>query len=521
VAVRRTVGFSGATLATALYAVSPWAWALARDPAPLALPVLAAAALLAAVAFVHEPRAGRAALLGLCGALLARVDPNGWVHALPLAATLILARPTRRAFAAGGLTFAALAGPTVLRTLGTAHSGAADPLRTLEAFWWLTSGRASIEPWPAALANAQMLALACGGALLAVGVALSLGADGRPARGRVLLLVWTALPLAALAFSGAAPAVGPLATLLPAATTLMALPLAIRHGHHATTIRRAALAAGTVVVGVSTLTVAQLVWQVARTEVAPTADLHPSVVPSRAGPTLPRLGNGATTLRFWQATADAALDAAERTGAVELTVIATTASAEHSGALLASLLEGRLPVRSLPAEMVTLPIDREALYLLLPGSTTPSALSWPSARLASVAWPGADGSARLVSLRPRPIAQWLAGRSDNPKRFADGTALIDVRAGRGLDGSSLELHWTFETATGQPDARVAELRWPGDDREVGVLRVELPPSELRRSGELVVQPVAVAAWPNGQPNIGGQDPALTLFDAEGRRVPPR
>ena len=526
VAVRRTVGFSGAALAAALYAMSPWAWVLARDPAPLALPMLAAAALLAAVTFVHDPRAARAALLGLCSALLVRADPSGWVYALPFAATLILARPTRRAFAAGALAFAVLGGPTALRTLGTAQLGVVDPLPTLEAFWWLTSGRASIEPWPAgwsaALAYSQMLALVCGGALLAVGVGLALGADGRRARGRVLFLVWTALPLASLAFSGTEPAVGAVATLLPAATALMALPLAIRPGRHDALVRRAALAAGVVVGGVSALTVSILVWQATSTEVAPKADVSLSLVPSSRAPALPRLGIGdGAALRFWQATADAALDAAERTGAGELTVIAASASQDNSGALLASLLEGRLPVRMLPAEMVTLPIDRDSLYLLLPGSTTPPALSWPSARLATLAWPGADGPARLVSLRPRPLGQWLAGRSDHPTRFADGTALVGVRPGRGPDGSSLDLHWTFETNTAVPEARVAELRWPHDDREVGVLRVELPPPELRRSGELVVQPVAVAAWPNGEPGFSGQDPALTLFDAEGGRVPPR
>ena len=534
VAVRSMVGPTPAVLAGTIYALSPWAWTLAREPAPRALPVLVAAALWAGLAYARAPRARLAALLGTLGALLVRVDPTGWVYLLPLATTLSLVRPSRRIVGAGALALLLLGGPALARAAAGVRTAGAEPIETAQVFWWLAAGWTGSEPrlggWTTpigALRRAQDLALACGGLLLTLGAAVAVVAGARRARGFLVPLVWTALPLAAFAVTSPEPSVEPLAGLLPMASVLMAMPVAARGWRVAGPLRRVGLLAGAVIVGVGVLTLGGLLWRVTSTESA--SPLGPSTLRAR-GAELPApdgpSGAPPTTLRFWAAIADASTVAAERTGARELAVLPGGGPLREGAAIVGSLLEGRLAVRSLPAEAVPLPIEEETLYVLLPGGETPTELSWPSARLATITLPGADSSARLVSLRPRPVLHWLAGVPQAPEtRFADGSTLLGATWSTGGPDSdfTLELYWTFDAAgAGQAEARFVELRAGADDRQPGAARAELPGADARRAGELVVQRIAfpgLSASP-GSAGIHDRDWSVRLIGADGSTVPP-
>lgn len=76
-AARPLMGPLGGTLTALLYAASPWAWELSRDPDGSLGPMLTAAAMLAAVRLIRRPSLIRGAVYGLMLGLLARSLPFG------------------------------------------------------------------------------------------------------------------------------------------------------------------------------------------------------------------------------------------------------------------------------------------------------------------------------------------------------------------------------------------------------------------------------------------------------------
>lgn len=91
-AARPLVGAFGAALAALLYAASPMAWALSRDPSGSLGPLLMAATLLAAVRLAQWPTLVRGAVLGVCLGLLARSLPLGLLLVPIGAAALAIGR---------------------------------------------------------------------------------------------------------------------------------------------------------------------------------------------------------------------------------------------------------------------------------------------------------------------------------------------------------------------------------------------------------------------------------------------
>jgi hypothetical protein len=183
--------------------------------------------------------------------------------------------------------------------------------------------------------------------------------------------------------------------------------------------------------------------------------------------------------------------------------------------MLDSLLGGRVRVRRLPAASRVLPLERETLFLVLPGADVPVELTRPSSRLAVVEPPETDTGARLATLRARPDVDWLARADPVPDgRFADGSALVGVAVERGEGGGQrVTLFWQLPLA--------------GDERDIGQsIRVtssgggrteardaRLPPLEARRSGEIVVQHVEVrGAGPDGRVGV-------VLLAGNGRAIP--
>ena len=525
-AARALLGPGPAVLAGSLYALSPWAWALARDVTVGGLTPAAAGALLAAIASVRRPSVRRVLALTLLGGLLPRIEPTAWVFALPIVATLLLARPDRRVAVVGVTTFVALAAPALVAAVDRIRPADADPAATLQRAWWLAAGvgaehRLVGAPSPAALPEPiPSLALGCAAVLLLLGTVVT-PALARASRAAVLPLLWVGLPLAVL---GATAAAEVLVALLPAATVLMALPLAWRHQRAGSVVRRVGLAAAVVALTLATATVGHLAWQAAA--LAGAAQPYPEWVAAaearaNARPA-PGLGTGAILpLRFWRAVAIAAVDAAERVGTRELLVVPAGGPIGDGASELAAVLGDRLAVRPLPPGAVTLPLEREALYLLLPGDERPGELSWPSSRLAAVALPGAAARADLVTLRARPAEHWLARATETPVRFADGSALVgvalrsDPRDGR----SCLDLYWSFgaEPLGTRLAAHVAEVIARRGPAEPSVARVTLPSPEDRRADELLLRRIALDV----PPDDGVAGVSLRLVSSDGTPVPGR
>ena len=237
-----------------------------------------------------------------------------------------------------------------------------------------------------------------------------------------------------------------------------------------------------------------------------------AVFAALAGPVLPgavtRLQSGpvemasdgaVASLRFWRSVADAAAEGTELAEASGLTVLTAEGSPPDGEAILAALLPD-LPVRQLPPGVVSLPIERSMLYLSWVGGPADQgergAVARPAVRLARVPLPETEVSARLTALRPRPVAQWLAGvpqPTGGDRRFADGSTLVGalVYPDRLGQTDRLELYWRFEPAPDVgPTAAFVDLRDQPDGSWLA--RAGLPDRERRRTDELVVQTISLA-----------------------------
>ncbi len=498
-AARSSLGVAASGLAALLLALSPWAWTLGRDPAPPRLVgVLAAAALLMASQLVRERGVIRACALGMLAALLVRVHPGGWVFVLPFAATLRLARLRPGLIAAAFLSFAALGGSALVMAASELRPSEANPLGMLQLFWWAIAGyRAAAEPPLAAwLEEAQSLALASASLVFVLGAALAARAGARGERVLLLPLVWVVVPLLVLAALSRGELVPPLGALLPASAVLMALPATRRAWGPATPsgesarrtggLARVGLVGAALTLGVGLATLLALI---VGGELTLTAEGRQ---PFAAGAAEARTNAPAATLRFWRSVADAASEAAARVGTRELVILPSAGQAADDAKILGALLADELAIRALPPGTVVLPLARETVYYLPPGATPPAELAWPSARIAAVPRPGTDDHARLVSLRPRPDAHWLAGVPDwREVRFADGSALLGVvQRPDPTDGSrQLELYWRLPPGPGSAvSASFVDVSWGAQGgAALAVARLALPAMELRRADELAVQ----------------------------------
>jgi hypothetical protein len=253
---------------------------------------------------------------------------------------------------------------------------------------------------PGPLLTLEWMALTCAFAALMVGAAVIVR-RWRNEPARLLPLLWGLVPTLGLLLVGR-PSLHVAVTSSPAVALVIAIGLVIPATEWRTAPRHLARAA------IIVLVLAQAA----------------SIVGQMRGAA--EQGSGTTApLETWANLAAEAVDAAERTGATELLVLPVQGPFEAGSDVLGSLLGPRLALRALPTGVVPLPVERDALYLLLPGASEASALVRPSARHAAVALPGTSEPVRLVSLRPRPAHQWLADDNQSAMApFADGTYVL-------------------------------------------------------------------------------------------------
>jgi hypothetical protein len=354
---------------------------------------------------------------------------------------------------------------------------------------------------------AILVSLAFGGVagLLVLGAwrSVELARGGR--RELAAPLVWTVVPAVMLIVGGGPLRPDLLQSLLPGFAVVVALATA-PIGRWSARLRPVALIVAGTFAGFGGATIAVLLWSAmghSQTHAAVPYAAWASAGTSRDEAVREWRDSPAASLRFWQSVASEARDAASRTGRPEIAVVGGGAS-DAGASILSSLLGDEIAVRPLPPETVVLPLEREAIYLLMPGQQAPPELAWPSARLGSVPLTPTDAAARVVALRPRPVAHWLALHPGGTEvRFADGTVLLAARS-RTVPGGQheVELVWlTGSPASDQPEPRATEVsvteRVTGDDSRVA--RVPLPEPLASGGTELVVQRITLGASPPAGP----------------------
>ena len=526
-AVRPLVGAIGATAAAVLYAVSPIAWAAARDPAGSFGPLLGAAALLAAVRTIARPTLVRGAMLGIALGLLARSVPLGLLVALLGAVTLFSARASWRV---GGVTALALvlaAGPATFAPLAALHSVfVADVVETRSIAFSPTVPLVLLVAASAIVWHAR-LRVSLPFAIVWMGVAI-LGGDwvwrtslrsvvspvpleayvGALARDQLALATSFVLLALVVARHQAVRWGGRIAALVTVALFAAATGLAIRHD----AVAERALPPFSIGAGYSAAL--QGTW------VRTTGSLYTS-----------------PSLREVTAVTDAIREATGRAGVGEIVLLGTPLDRSLTSHPTAYRL-GNLQTRPLGTAMV-LPLERETVYLTAavnPESQEP----WlpieaqrPSSSIGVFTPGGADTGARIIAIRARPLQDWLARAESIPDgRFADGSVLVGVSRERRADGTiDLTLSWQIPPAAdGRTlgvraqvlvDGAVARLRAalpePGS-RRLGhpVGSSAFPPIEVRRGGELVVQTVRLPLPSEGAP------PArlsVAVYDERDRQIP--
>ena len=522
VTARSLAGTGVGVVVALVYGLSPWAWALSRDPAVASLPVLSAAAMLAATRAVRAPSPTWGILVGLLTGLQVRVDPIGGAILAAMIAALVVARVGGVVLGATVPGLALTAGPVLWAWLSprpstgwpTVFAGPRGqdvtlPVRLvgdLVAGIGVDRRLVGVSDPFAALGALAPYILGGVAVLLAVGAwrVFELMRGGR--REAVIPLAWAGIPVLVLLAVGTPLRHELLSPLLPSLAVLAALAGA-PVGRWSTRVRPFAVALSAALAVLGGVTIAGLLWS------ATAVDRMRAVVPYAEWAATRRLvadgadsdpmDGPAASLRFWRAVADRVRDAVERTGQREVAVLGGTASGAAISALT-SLLGADVAVRPLARDSVVLPVEREAVYLLLPGQEAPPELAWPSARLGSVPLPPTDTAARIVTLRPRPVAHWLALHPGGKEiRFADGTVLLAARVRPGPTGERhAELVWLTgppaqtDTGSGAAHALVTERIQGSAAREH---RAALPESPATRGPELVVQRVQLSLTDSGQP----------------------
>lgn len=523
-AVSRVLNRGAALLAALSYAMSPAVWATARDPAGTLAGFAVAAGLLAAAWVVCRPTVARGFALGLMLALLVRLFPPGWGFVLAGALTLVLARAS---WLTGSVTALALllgAGPA----LWTRPSAPAADLFGSAGQWMFMLGSSAWLPAGSVIVGSVMLAnLIVPAAMLVLLLVLS-GLDHALVGGwqasprRLLLPIWGAGVLTAVVlFPATYPGESVVAVaMLPVLASVMALPIATSPRAPARWATGLAIV-GLVAIGTSTIGLNLVAVERASHEPAGVSLTGPAAeVPAFGGSAVGSLvGLRATltenrSLRVWRALADTVQDAADRSRAAEVAVLADDG---HVVPMLASLLRGSPAIRRLPSGISVLPLGRETLFLILPETPLPAELTRPSSVLAVVLPTGEDTGARLATLRARPSIDWLARAEPvQDARFTDGSAVVGVVADRGQPGSlRLTLIWELPAAAdGRSVGQMARVTIRGSGTPVQQ-DLSLPSVDARRGGELVVQqaPGPLTVPPGPELSVG-----VSLLDASGASI---
>jgi hypothetical protein len=531
-AVRGLVGPLGAAGAGVLYAVSPVAWAASRDPAGSFGPVLGAAALFAAVRLTERPTLLRGALFGVTLGLLTRSVPLGLLVAALGAVTLASARATWK-----------VAGLTAVGLVLTAGPALFTPLARLVA-----------EPGPEnVIVSSPLVASPLIPLSLIVGaVAVLWHANVRT--GILFAAVWMGVGLlggdwvwrtSIRLISGTHVvdlAMAPGFSQFFLAGAFMVAALAISPVRAVRWCGRMCALCAVIVAATST-GLAMRYDAGAETFVAPftiggeySATFQASVARATGSLYL------SPSLREMTAVADAVHGVTGRTGANDLVLLMGHVRPSLSRFPFAVLLDN-LQTRSVGASMV-LPLERETVYLM--SAINPDVeRPWlaieaqrPSSSIGVFTPGGADTGARIITIRPRPIADWLARvRAVAEGRFADGSVLVGASRDLRADGTiDLTLYWLLPAAAdgrnlgagaqvlvdGAPPSTQRQAALPEGriaDPLLGSMAAgsaTFPAVEARRGGELVVQRVSLAGGVTG-----GQPPALSVAVFDDRNLPIR
>jgi hypothetical protein len=391
--------------AAAILALSAASWTATRDLAAHSSPLLLATALWLSTRLLRDGGIRWAVPLTIVTGAMGRLEPSHVAFGLPLIVTIVLSQPRTATVVVVGVLYGALVtSPMVRLTPGTPSLSSGDLAAFGPAFGLSLAEAATYSLATAPVPVLEWMAGVCTLAALLVGVAVILR-SWRTEPARLLPLLWGFAPTLGLLVLGR-PSLHVAVTTGPAVALVLALSLAVP----ATLWRGVPRYLARAAVAVLIITHGASIFGFAF---------------STSGP-----GAGATaTLGAWTGVAAEAVDAAERTGATELLVLPVEGPYEAGAAVLGSLIGPRLALRAVPPDVVPLPVERDALYLLLPGASEASALVRPSARHAAVAMPGASEPVRLISLRPRPAHQWLARDDESATaQFADGSFVLVRRA---------------------------------------------------------------------------------------------
>jgi hypothetical protein len=231
------------------------------------------------------------------------------------------------------------------------------------------------------------------------------------------------------------------------------------------------------------------------------------------------------TLRDWSALASTVREAASRVGIREV-VMPDRQGDITSSQPLKALLRDDVLVRQMEAAAV-LPLEREAVFVLGSYSHVPVELRRASSAMVVATPDGEDTDARVVALRPRPLADWLArvqavpngGFSDGSRLVGVTTELVDTFDGMGQTVmQTVLLYWQIP-ATG--DGRSIAVRGRAlDQTRAAVATADVgaftfPAMNVRRGEEILVVKVATTSGSESASN-----PALrvSLVDADGRPI---
>jgi len=521
-AVRALAGGTGGAVAGLVYAASPWAWLLSRDPAVTAPPLLVAGVLYLATRVARTSSPLVSGLLGLGGGLLAAVEPLGWLFVPAVVSTLALARPGMVSMVAAcagmvlGAGLSASAWVAFGRTAGTGAAGmvTAMPFGGTDVLWHLVAGLSlesrltGIAELPALFQPLAIVPLVCSAALMVLGVWRSLELARAGSGAALVPGLWLIAALVVMLLHGRRRDVEELHALLPAVAALAGL--ACSAAGRGQWPRRLSLALACVLAGCGAATVGALAWSATTLAQSPAAMPYADWAARRAsadGRAAASIPEWATervpraTYRFWASVAAEARGALERTGTSELNVIGSVGIWDDAAPILASLVGGPVSVRSLPSGALILPTAHEAAYVVLPGAAAPGELDWPSARLGTIVLAPTDAAAHVLTLRPRPLAHWSALHArGSGARFEDGSMLLATRVRKASSGTAsnastvLELLWLSprRPATARPsqaDAATVMLATRRDGHPEIETRAILPPPPSTGESEVVVQRV--------------------------------
>ena len=518
-AVGHLLGRGAAFLAALLYIASPAVWSTARDVAGTLAELLVAAGLLAAVRVAHRPTTLNGIVLGLVLAAIVRAIPPGWGFVLAGVAALAVGRATWLTGSLTGLVLLLGAGPAIW----SRSTGLPPSAGVFAAHWRAVFGSAAwIDPASALPGSVSLAGVVAPAAILMlvlalIGTAQAVISGWRCAPRLLLLPIWAILGALSIAMLplptgvSVAPVV-----MLPLLASLAVVPVATSRW---ATVRLATYLAVVLLVGLGATTIGLNVRGAEQASHERVAFAAPDRAESdrslsfgvREVPT----ANG--SLRDWQALADTIQGVVERTGATDLIALG---DGDRTSPMLESLLQRATTVRRLPPGSSIVPLERETLFLTVPDSPRPVELTRPSSRVAVFTPFGSDTGARLLTLRPRPAIDWLARTEPVPSdRFADGSAVVGVVADRGTPGRlALTLFWELPAAAdGRAVGQTARLTVRGDG-EPGQQDVGLPPVDVRRGGELIVQqPLRSFAVPPDSPLTV----SVGLLDASGKTISTR